>query len=126
MTADLFGYKATTITTRTITAPAAWASALVNGDFSGLDADESTACSRWKQRELSIGESVVSTVDDAEPRFTKSFRLYGGDAEGGDVLDYVVMSRWFTICKACTTPNTCVKQKGCVGNADALNAAGSA
>lgn len=92
MTADLFGYKATTITTRTITAPAAWASALVNGDFSGLDADESTACSRWKQRELSIGESVVSAVDDAEPRFTKSFRLYGGDAEGGDVIDYVVLS----------------------------------
>jgi hypothetical protein len=80
------------MTIRTITGPAYWASALVNGDYSGLTAEETVACNKWLARELQRGESIVSTVDGAEPRFTWSFRLYGGDAEGGDVLDYVALS----------------------------------
>ncbi len=76
----------------TVTLPAVWASALVNGDWSGLDAADTAACEREIERLKADGWSVVSTSDDAEPRFTKQYRLYnpGSDYTGGDVLDYVV------------------------------------
>jgi hypothetical protein len=74
---------------RTLTGPVYWASALVNGDQSSLTADEVTRMNAWLERELQPGESIVST--HAEPRFTWSFRLYGGECDGGEVIDYVVI-----------------------------------
>jgi hypothetical protein len=76
------------IKTDIVTGPAFLASALVTGDTSGLDDEGMVAYYRF----LAHIEpwTVVSTVDDQEPRFTWSFRLYGGDAEGGDVIDYIV------------------------------------
>ena len=68
----------------TYTAPAAWASALVNGDYSGLDDADTLACRAWQESILPA--RVVSC--DGEPRFTWSYRLYGGLYDGGDVLDY--------------------------------------
>lgn len=70
----------------TLTAPAAWASALVNGDFSGLSDEEERACRAWIEQQAPY--RVVSTVEDSE-RFTWHFRLHGGNAEGGDVVDYI-------------------------------------
>lgn len=66
------------------TAPAEWACALVNGDYSGLDANEAAACRAWQESILPA--RVVAT--EGLPRFTSSYRLYGGLYEGGDVLDY--------------------------------------
>lgn len=77
------------IRVRTITAPSLWASALVNGDFSGLNAAEAEQLEAWRAKELGPQESIVSTADDSEPRFTWSYRLYGGGFDGGEVIDYV-------------------------------------
>lgn len=73
---------------RTVTAPAYWASALVNGDQSGLTTDEVIALNAWRKRELFPGESVVGIEDDAEPRFTKFYWLYDNRFVAGDVLEY--------------------------------------
>lgn len=70
-----------------ITGPAYWASAIINGDYSGLSETESEACRAWLEHEQIDGWRIVSTVDDSE-RFTWHFRLYGGECDGGDVLDY--------------------------------------
>ena len=72
----------------TITAPACWASALVNDDRSGLDAADIALLDEWLSK--LDGWQVVSTVDDTEPRFTWNFRLYGGGFQGGEVIDYVI------------------------------------
>ena len=66
------------------TAPAIWASALVNGDYSGLDDADSLACRAWQKSILPA--EVAGT--EGEPRFTSSYRLYGGLYDAGDVLDY--------------------------------------
>lgn len=83
------------IETDTVTLPAYWASAIVNGDYSsftlhddGGDA-ETAACDSALEALADDGWRVVSTVEDSE-RFTWSFDLYGGTASGGDVCDYVV------------------------------------
>lgn len=76
----------------TVTLPAYWASALVNNDWSGLTEVETVMCRAAIARLAADGWSVVSTVDDDEPRFTWSYQLYcpEADCSGGDVLDYVV------------------------------------
>lgn len=75
--------------TRTYTMPSAWASALVNGDYSGMDARDIAACEAHLAR---LGHpQIVSTVDDSAGRFTWCFRLYGGYCDGGDVIDYVAL-----------------------------------
>lgn len=75
----------------TVTLPAYWASALVNGDFSGLDEVERQRCEHAITALHDDGWSVVSTADDSEPRFTWSYQMYDpeADCQGGDVLDYV-------------------------------------
>lgn len=73
----------------TVTLPAYWASALVNGDFSGLTPAERDALHASLASLQARGWYVVSTTED-DSRFTWSFRLYGGTADGGDVLDYIV------------------------------------
>lgn len=85
------------IDTSTVTGPAAWASALVNGDDSGLDADDELYLKRWVENLGKDGWYVVATVEDQEPRFTNRFDLYSGGMKqnghlitGGDVVDYIV------------------------------------
>lgn len=74
---------------RIITGPAYWASALVNGDQSGLTTDEVIRLNAWLAKELSPRESVVCCSE--ESRFTWHYALYGGECAGGDVLDYTVL-----------------------------------
>ena len=80
------------ITVDTVTAPAFWASALVNDDYSGLTEEEAAAVKAWL---ANIAPAYVVDIardaegDADEPRFTWHYRLHGGDAEGGDVLDYI-------------------------------------
>jgi hypothetical protein len=79
--------------TETITAPAYWAAALVNGDFSGLSNEENAALLKWQVANGNPWVLDVARDEDGEgigPRFTWSFDLYGGTARGGEVLDYVV------------------------------------
>ena len=79
-----------------MTLPAYYASALVNGDISGLTEEgkrELAKIYEWLE-----GGQVIDVVRDEngegkEPRFTWSFKLYGGEYEGGEVLDYVVQYR---------------------------------
>ncbi len=81
--------------TSTVTAPASWASALVNGDYSGLDAGECLAVQRWRQ----VNSCTVVDVErdeNGEPKdawFTSQFSMYGGTAECGDVLEYVTIEK---------------------------------
>lgn len=80
-----------------ITLPAFLASALVNGDTSGLERGDLECLDAINARLARDGFEVVDVARDDDgdfyPRFTWSFRLYGGDAEGGEVLDYVVHKR---------------------------------
>lgn len=80
-----------------VTAPAAWASALVNNDRSGLSESDKAALDIWlsKMKRDLPGFAVLdvhrdSNGEPAEPRFTWMFELYGGTAVGGEVIDYVV------------------------------------
>lgn len=70
----------------TVTAPAYWASYLVNGDASGISGDEQARADAWRKREGVL--NVVSCAD--ESRFTRMYQLYDPLAEcsAGDVLDY--------------------------------------
>ena len=76
----------------TITGPSHWASYLVNDDASGLTPDEKSIADAWLAK---LGNRViVSTVDDAEPRFTWYYRLYTFDLlpyAGGEVVDYIAL-----------------------------------
>ena len=76
----------------TTTLPAYWASALINGDYSGLEDEAEAARCAAKVEELADdGWSIVSCEDEA--RFTWSYNLYdtGADCSGGDVLDYTII-----------------------------------
>ena len=74
----------------TATAPAYWASYLVNGDASGLDDHEKALADEWIANQAPW--YVVDMTRNEESRFTWSYSLYGGggDAKGGDVCDYVL------------------------------------
>jgi hypothetical protein len=77
------------IRVETVTAPAVWASYLINGDASGITDQDREACDAWHAAQAPF--YVVSCTDD-DPRFTWSYRLHGGNAGGGDVLDYILHS----------------------------------
>jgi hypothetical protein len=82
-----------TIEVSEVTGPAFMASALVNGDTSGLNADDLAAYNAFVEGLRDW--RVVDVARDKEgngidPRFTWLFRMYGGNAEGGDVIGYVV------------------------------------
>lgn len=76
-----------------ITAPAYWSSYLVNGDASGLSADEKAQADAWLAREevkvIDLERDNDGEIVDA--RFTWSYGLYAPDSDvkGGEVLDYV-------------------------------------
>lgn len=87
-----------TIDVDTITGPAFLASALVNGDESGLDAAGRETLGLFLAGHVPKGWEVVDVARDDEgdgedSRFTWSFDLYGGDCRGGDVVDYVIHRR---------------------------------
>lgn len=75
------------------TGAAAWASYLVNGDSSGLEAREIELADKWAAGIAPY--RVVDVVRDSEgnaqdPYFSWSFGLYTGAPEsGGELLDYV-------------------------------------
>ncbi len=75
----------------TTLAPACWASYLINGDASGLDAVEKEACDKW----IALFDPwyVVAIEDGAEPQFTNAYSIYGGTASAGDVIKYVQHKR---------------------------------
>lgn len=82
------------ITSKHVTLPAYYATALVNGDQSGLTTQGVADFNKLVADLKADGMTIVDVARDAdgnaaEPRFTRYFRNYGGDADGGDVLDYV-------------------------------------
>ncbi len=84
-----------TIEVDTVTLPAYYASAFINGDYSGLDDHEESLVQGLVDGLAQDGWEIIDVVRDddgngQEPRFTWSYRLYGGDASGGEVFDYVV------------------------------------
>ncbi len=89
-----------TIETDTVTLPVYWASALVNGDYSGLEDDDAEHC-RLTERELADdGWEIVDVARDDEGeaqelRFTWHYRLYDryASCQGGEVVDYVILKR---------------------------------
>jgi hypothetical protein len=91
-----------TIETDTVTAPAIWASALVNGDYSSFSLDDDGGDAEIAAIEAFVtglaedGWQVIDVARDAdgeceEPHFTWAYALHGGTASGGDVLDYTIL-----------------------------------
>jgi hypothetical protein len=81
-----------------LTGPAYWASAIINGDRSGLEPDERQRLDAWLARELGPNDDIVDVARDDEgqgldPRFTWDFDLHGGECRGGEVIDYIVHTR---------------------------------
>jgi hypothetical protein len=76
--------------TDTVTLPEYWASALINGDFSGLDVGEAERCRGAVATLAAEGWSFVGCED--EGRFTWHYALYdvGADCKGGSVLEYTI------------------------------------
>jgi hypothetical protein len=79
----------------TVMLPAHYASAFVNGDYSGLDDREEKVVNALVAELAKGGWEIVDVVRDEdgngeEPRFTWSYLLSGRYAYGGEVLDYVV------------------------------------
>ena len=70
--------------------PATWAMALVNDEPADLDDDAWGKCRILIEQLRHDGYVVVAVADNAWPRFTDQFRLHGGDADSGEILDYVV------------------------------------
>lgn len=79
------------ITTDTITFPAGWASALVNGDYSGLEDDEGERCAAAETELADEGWIISDMVEDSE-RFTWNYGVYdrGAGCSGGDVADFLI------------------------------------
>ena len=80
----------------TITAPECWACALIYNDRSGLSDEECAALDKRLDDLHARGLRVVDVLRDKDgdakdPYFTWSYALYGGTAQGGNVLDYVVL-----------------------------------
>ena len=72
------------------TAPAHWASYLINGDASGLEPGEASRADEYVQN--LFPRSIVSVVDCGEPFFSWSCDLYGGINAGGDLAEYTALT----------------------------------
>lgn len=72
---------------------AAWASYFINGDDSGIDADEKALADAWLENNavaMPIDTHCEEGEENAEPYFSWSYGLHtGDDCSGGDLLDYV-------------------------------------
>lgn len=81
----------------TLAAPAFLASALVNGDLSGLNSDDLETLERVRDF---LGDWEVVDVfrysngETEEPWFTWNYSLYGGECPGGECLHYICVRRW--------------------------------
>jgi hypothetical protein len=86
-----------------VTLPEHWASALINGDTSGLDLRERLLCSLARADLARDGLHIVDIARDPdtneanEPRFSWHYRMYSRDRSadaptGGMVLDYVAVA----------------------------------
>ena len=53
-----------------------------------MEDNEIAACDAWCEQMQPA--YVVDTVEGEEPWFTNSYRLYGGDAQGGEVCTYIL------------------------------------
>ena len=87
------------IETVEIIGAAYWASALINGDWSGLDDSEAATLAAWIDRELGGDANRILDVerddsgDPADPFFTWNYDLYtGSDFRGGDCLVYIALA----------------------------------
>lgn len=72
---------------QTLIAPEHWASYLINGDASGLEAGDVERVSAWLERERVLN---VLTIE-GEPYYTQRLDLHCPEANAlaGSVLDYV-------------------------------------
>ena len=79
------------ISTYTVTAPAHWASALINGDYSGIDCE--TEFKRISDFEDSLYPDHIT--DDGEVDFISCPRLNSDtpDQLAGEYCEYTVLSR---------------------------------
>lgn len=68
----------------TFTAPAFWASYLINGDASGLCPGEAKRIDEY----MALAHPGVDVHDVGEPGFSWTYDLYGGDVPGGDLAEY--------------------------------------
>jgi len=77
------------ISTYQVIAPAQWASALINGDYSGIECDRE--CERVSQFEGSLLPDSI--IDCSEPYFIGSPRWSTDtpDELGGDYCEYTVI-----------------------------------
>lgn len=80
------------IQTSFVTLPATYAIALVNGDYSGLEPQEERHVRKIVVDLAESGMTIIGTTEN-EPRFTWLYSMYNGLADGGEVLDYIVMVR---------------------------------
>lgn len=67
--------------------PAAWASAIVNGDFSGLDRDEADEVRQAIADISDMGYDIVGTTDD------EYFSWHPDYGPPGLVKDYIALKR---------------------------------
>jgi hypothetical protein len=75
--------------TETIAGSAYWASYLVNGDDSGIDAEEKALADAWLEH-----NGIADVLDVGEQYYSSSYGLHTGSKyTAGDLADYVVALR---------------------------------
>ncbi len=67
--------------------PVYWASYLINDDASGLEDGEQSVCDAYLEQQ---GFKEIFLDNNEESYFSWSYNLYGGNASGGDLLNYRV------------------------------------
>ncbi len=76
-----------------LTAPAYWASYIINGDCSAMNDDEIKACDEWVAGE-GFGCDEFFITDCGEPYFGSWYNNWGQDGvTGGDLCKYVALYR---------------------------------
>lgn len=74
-----------------VTLPAAWCTALINADYSGLEySGDKAECQRCKDQEEELGRDGWQIVDCGEPYFSSHYHSAdpASGCTGGDVCDY--------------------------------------
>lgn len=70
--------------------PATWKDGLLRENYAGLARSEVFTCQAMIKRLRHDGYAVVGLAAGAQPRLSDQFRLTGGNADTGMVLDFVV------------------------------------